>query len=129
MEIKHNPVGWFEIPVENMERAIHFYEKVFEFKLNRQQMGPLDMAWFPTFDDQIGSSISLVKDHEFYEPSNKGTLIYFTAFSGDLANELNRVEQAGGKVMVPKTQINPDIGYMAVFIDSEGNRVALHSRK
>jgi predicted enzyme related to lactoylglutathione lyase len=58
-----------------------------------------------------------------------GVLIYYTAKSGDLDNELSRVETAGGKVLQPKTLIKEDIGYMAVFLDTEGNRIALHSRQ
>jgi predicted enzyme related to lactoylglutathione lyase len=57
-----------------------------------------------------------------------GTLVYFTAHSGDLDNELGRVENAGGKVFQPKTLISDDVGYMAVIGDTEGNRIALHSR-
>lgn len=129
MDINHNVVGWFEIPVTNMERAIEFYETVFGYKLNRQQMGPLDMAWFPSVDQSIGSGGSLVMHQDFYHPSEKGTMVYLTAFSGDLNNELSRVEKAGGKIIVTKTQITPEIGFMGVMVDSEGNRVAIHSRK
>ena len=129
MEIKHNVVGWFEIPVLDMARAITFYEKVFGFKLTRQQMGPLDMAWFPWKEDAIGSAGSLVCNPEFYQPSDKGTLVYFSTISEDMTAELSRVEKAGGKMIVPKRLINEGIGYMAIFLDTEGNRVALHSRK
>lgn len=128
MDMKNNVVGWFEIPVSDMERAIRFYETVFGFKLERHKMGPLDMAWFP-FLDAPGAPGSLVFHEEFYKPSQDGALIYFTAHSGDLQNELSRIEPAGGKVLVEKTLISEEIGYMAVFLDSEGNRVALHSGK
>ena len=63
-----------------------------------------------------------------YKPSTDGVLVYFTAHSGDLANELSRVENAGGKVLQGKKQISEEYGYMALITDSEGNRVALHSR-
>jgi predicted enzyme related to lactoylglutathione lyase len=129
MEITHNVVGWFEIPVTNLGRAITFYETVFGFKLTRQQIGPLEMAFFPWVDKGIGSPGSLVYAPALYQPSADGTLIYFTAFSGDVATELSRVEGAGGKVLMPKTLINEEIGYMAVFLDTEGNRIALHSRR
>ena len=129
LEQKNNVVGWFEIPVTNMERAIQFYEAVFGIKLERHQMGPLDMAWFPWVENGMGASGSLVYNREFYKPSRDGVLVYFTAQSGDLYAELSRVEAAGGKVLVPKALIAEDVGYMAVFVDSEGNRVALHSRK
>jgi hypothetical protein len=125
--MKNNVVGWFEVPVSDMERAIKFYETVFDFTLNRQKMDELDMAWFPWQDDSSGAPGSLVHNPEFYNPSHDGTLVYFTAHSGDLSNELARVESAGGKVIVPKQQISPEHGYMAVLEDSEGNRIALHS--
>lgn len=129
MEITHNVVGWFEIPVSNMNRAVKFYETLFGFKLDIQKMGPLDMAWFPSFEKEIGSPGSLVYAPDFYQPRDNGTLVYFTAFSGDLNNELSRVTTGGGKVLQKKTLISDDIGYMAVILDSEGNRIALHSRK
>lgn len=127
--MKHNVVGWFEIPVSDMDRAIAFYEAVFEFQLSRQQIGTLDMAWFPWVDDAVGSPGGLVFHPDYYKPSADGTLIYFTAFSGDLNNELSRVENAGGKVLIPKRLITGEIGYMAVILDTEGNRIALHSHK
>ena len=127
MELNRNVVGWFELPVNNMERAIIFYEAVFGFKLERHEMGELDMAWFP-FADVPGAPGSLVYHKEFYKPSTDGTLIYFTCHSGDLENELSKVEPAGGKVLMPKKLITEDIGYMALCGDTEGNRIALHSR-
>jgi uncharacterized protein len=132
MTQKMNPVGWFEIPVSDMDRAIRFYEDVFQFKLSRNQMGPLDMAWFPGFEAQNvpGSGGSLVHHEEFYKPSvrwNPG--LFHKPFGRFSRNELSRVQKAGGQVLVPKRLIAPDIGYMGVFMDTEGNRVALHSRK
>lgn len=126
---KNNVVGWFEIPVTNMERAIRFYETLLGLKLERQQMGPVDMAWFPWFEDGLGSAGALVCHQDDYKPSADGVLIYFTARSGDVANELSRVEDAGGQLLMPKTLITEDIGYMGLFLDPEGNRIALHSRK
>ncbi len=126
--MENNVVGWFELPVSDMERAMKFYETVFDFKLDRHQMDELDMAWFPWKGEATGSSGSLVHNPGFYTPSQAGTLVYFTAHSGDLSNELGRVEAAGGKVVMPKQQISPEHGYMAVILDTEGNRVALHSR-
>lgn len=129
MDITHNVIGWFEVPVTDMERAIKFYETVFAFKLQRNQMGPLDMAWFPWIEEGMGAPGSLVYFPELYKPSTEGVVVYFTAFSGDLAVELSRVEEAGGKVLKEKTLINEEIGYMGLFQDSEGNRIAIHSRK
>jgi len=127
--LESNAVGWFEIPVLDMERAIGFYESVFDIKLDRNRMGPLDMAWFPGVEGGTGATGSLVYEEDMYKPSMDGVLIYFTAVSGDVANELAKVEEAGGQVLMPKTLISDDIGYMGVFVDSEGNRIALHSRE
>ncbi len=124
-----NAVGWFEIPVLDMEKAIKFYEEVFKIKLDRHQMGPLDMAWFPWKEGGSGAGGSLVYNEEMYKPSMDGVLIYFTSRTGDIADELTRVEGAGGKVLVPKTLITEEIGYMAVCMDTEGNKIALHSMK
>ena len=124
-----NPVGWFEIPVENMDRAIKFYESIFEIKLSRNKLGSLDMAWFPMKEKAEGAAGSLVASKPHYKPSStEGVLIYFTTPSGDLDLDLKNVEKAGGKILRTKTQIG-EYGFMALFIDSEGNRIALHSRK
>jgi hypothetical protein len=129
MEINHNVIGWFEVPVIDMDRAIKFYETLFGFKLTRNIMGDLDMAFFPWVDNGIGSGGALVCYSEFYKPSTDGVVIYFTAFSGDLSYELALVEPNGGKIIMEKKQISEKHGFMAVFIDTEGNRIALHSGK
>lgn len=129
MKITHNVVGWFEIPVTNMDRAIQFYETVLGISLDKQQVGAAEMAWFPSMETAVGAPGALIYQPDHYTPSSQGTLVYFTAFSGDLSNELGKVESAGGKIQMPKTEISPDIGFMGVFVDTEGNRVALHSRK
>jgi predicted enzyme related to lactoylglutathione lyase len=124
-----NVVGWFEIPVTDMDRAIIFYQTVFDITLSRHLLGALDMAWFPAAENGAGTSGSLVHNERAYKPSMDGVLIYFTAFSGDLSIELGKVENAGGKILLPKTKISDEVGYMALFSDSEGNRIALHSAK
>ena len=126
--MKNNIVGWFEIPVRDMVRAIKFYETVFGIKLDRQQLGPLDMAFFPWVEDGKGCSGGLVSHPSHYKPSMEGVLVYFTPPSGDINTELARVEKAGGTVIQQKTLITPEIGYMAVFSDTEGNRLAMHAR-
>ena len=129
MELNHNVVGWFEIPVNDMDRAIAFYESLFDFKLNRMQMGTQEMAMFPALADAAGTGGALIYDPENYKPSSDGIQIYFTTATGDLSEDLKRVEAAGGKTILPKTLITEDIGYFAIFIDSEGNKISLHSRK
>jgi len=129
MELIRNMVGWFEIPVEDIPRAIKFYETVFEVEITPAEVGDLEMGWFP-FDEKLpGSTGSLVKSEGNYKPSTDGIAIYFTSQAGDIAVELSRVEAAGGKIVMPKTLITEDIGYMGLFIDSEGNRIAIHSVK
>jgi uncharacterized protein len=120
-------VGWFEIPVNDMSRAIKFYEEVFDVKTSRNPMGEFDMAFFPWIEDGQGSPGALVKHNNHYETSNHaGVLIYF--LSDDITTELNKVEKAGGKILQPKTLIAAQIGYMAMFEDSEGNRIALYAK-
>lgn len=128
MNIPHNPVGWFEIPVVQMDRAVRFYETVFGITLDRHLMGHLEMAWFPGVEGSTGAAGSLVAHPEHYRPSRDGVLVYFTAFSGDVAIEAGRVEAAGGILLRPKTLISREVGYMALFLDTEGNRIALHAR-
>jgi hypothetical protein len=126
--MESNAVGWFEIAVTDMERAMTFYQTVFGYPLERHQMGPVDMAWFPMNFEGPGAAGALCCNAEFYKPSKEGTTVYINSKSGDLNNELSRVEGAGGQIMVPKTQISPEYGYMAVIFDTEGNRIALHSQ-
>lgn len=126
--MERNVVGWFEIPVTDMARAIRFYEAVLGVELELHEMGELDMAWFPMLEEKPGSPGSLVYMPEFYEPSTTGTIVYFTAQSGDLSNELSRVEDAGGKVVVERKSIG-EHGFIAVCHDTEGNTFALHSNR
>lgn len=126
--MERNVVGWFEIPVVDMDRAAKFYETVLDMKIDVKDMGEgMLMGWFPMMENKEGSPGSLVK-HEMYEPGTSGTIVYFTAHSGDLQNEQDRVEAAGGKVLLPKKDIG-EYGFIAVIMDTEGNKVALHSRK
>jgi predicted enzyme related to lactoylglutathione lyase len=127
--MEQNMVGWFEIPVTEMERAVRFYETVFNVKLARHAMGPLDMAWFPWVEKLPGAPGSLVRHADSYKPSTDGTLVYFSSQTGDLTDELARVPAAGGKVLLDKRQISAEYGFMALCLDSEGNRIALHSRR
>ena len=118
-------VNWFEIPVTDMDRAIAFYEKVFDIKINPMNFGDVAMGWFPPSEEAGAATGSLIK-HKTYTPQDNGVLLYFN--SNDIHTELNRVVAAGGTVYTEKTMISEEHGYMGVFIDSEGNRIALHSR-
>lgn len=126
---QNNPVGWFEIPVADMDRAIAFYESTFQVKLEKHAMGPLEMAWFPMQRDGKGAGGALVRHKDWYKPSSlAGVLVYFTAYSGDVAIELARAVEAGGTVAQEKKSIG-EYGHVAFFLDSEGNRIGLHCRR
>ena len=123
-----NIVGWFEIPVTDMDRAIKFYETVLNVKLERNKLDSVDMAWFPSNHEAYGSGGTLICQKEIYQPSSQGIMIYLSAPSDDLNNEIARVEAAGGKILQAKTAISDEHGFYGLIIDSEGNRIALHSQ-
>jgi len=121
-----NAISWFEIPSSDLERATKFYETIFGLKLNPLDLPNIKMRMFP-IDDMMGVGGAIVDSGGFHKPSvTDGPLIYLNG-NPDVQNILNKVEAAGGKVMVPKTEISPEYGYMAVIIDTEGNRIGLHS--
>ncbi len=125
MEKTFNPVGWFEIPVTDMDRAKSFYQTTLGLTLEDHQVGPLQMAWFPMDESTIGASGSLVKA-DGYSPSGDGVLIYFTAADIDAAIE--RAGNSGGTVLQDKLSIG-EYGFIAIVKDTEGNRIGLHCRK
>ena len=119
--MKANAINWFEIPSTNFERAVKFYSNVLEAEFQRMQMD-FDMAFFPYQDGGIGGCITHGNGNQ---PSQEGTFVYLNG-GEDLSVPLSRVEEAGGKIIMPKTSIGEN-GYMAIFLDTEGNRVAFHS--
>lgn len=126
MEMVTNAFNWVEIPVKDFDRARSFYGKIFDFDMPTHQMGPNQMG-FLLHEQGKGVGGAIVKG-EGYRPSAQGTLAYLNG-GENLQVVLSRVESAGGKVVIPKTQITPELGFFAVFNDCEGNRVALHSMK
>ena len=123
-----NLIGWAEIPVEDMDRAQKFYEKVFDVELEREMIEGSDNAWFPWDDDEEGAGASLIKDKD-YMPSKDGILVYFKSPSGDLDEDLKRIEEAGGKIVQGKMSMGEDWGMYAVFMDTEGNKLAISQHK
>jgi len=122
-----NAISWFEIPTTDLDRAQKFYETIFATSLIPLDLQNLRMRMFPIEDQMSGIGGALCHNKDFYKPSSTdGPLIYLNG-NPDVQSVLDRVEAAGGKVLVPKTQISPEYGYMAVIIDTEGNRIALHS--
>ena len=122
-----NAISWFEIPAIDIHRAQKFYESIFDFQMIPMDLQQIQMRMFPTTDMMNGVGGAVCTSGGFHVPSeDKGPLIYLNA-NPDVQIVLDRIEGAGGRILVPKTQISPEYGYMAVFIDTEGNRVALHS--
>jgi len=121
-----NAISWFEIPSTDIDRAQKFYETIFDIQMIPLDMPQLKMRMFPTEDlMSIGGAVCYSPD--FYKPSaDTGPVVYLNG-NPDVQLVLDKIEAAGGKIIVPKTQISPEHGYMAVFLDSEGNRIALHS--
>jgi len=126
--MKDHAISWFEIPTEDLERAQKFYEAIFEIQMIPLELQGFQMRMFPIADPSTGVGGALVKTSPgFYFPSEShGPLIYLNA-NPDVEQVLSKVESAGGKVTVQKTLISEDNGYMGVFIDTEGNRIGLHS--
>ena len=124
-----NAINWFELPAKNFKRAVKFYETVMGIKIdvmpNDPKMPPMKYGMFP-FDMAGGGIGGGIVEAKGSEPSQKGSLIYLNG-GDDLAKPLAKVKKAGGKVVMPKTSIGPN-GFMGVFIDTEGNKVAFHSR-
>ena len=124
--IQKNAISWFEIPVVNLARAQKFYETILDIALTPLDVANFQMRMFPT-EDADGVGGALIYAGDFYRPSaTDGPLVYLNA-SPDLQRTLEKVEASGGKILTPKTQISPEYGYMAVIIDTEGNRIAFHS--
>ncbi|HRH51290.1 MAG TPA: VOC family protein [Panacibacter sp.] len=122
-----NAISWFEIPATDLARAQKFYEAIFDISMIPLDTPNIKMRMFPLEDMMTQVGGALVDSGGFHIPSaTDGTLIYLNA-NPDVQHVLDKVEAAGGKVLVPKTQISPEYGYMAVLQDTEGNRIALHS--
>lgn len=122
-------INWFEIPVSDFTRAKIFYESILNIKIEEHSdtsMGGYTMGFLggDEKDQIVTGALVLSKD---CIPSDKGTLIYLNA-NPDLNIIIERINKAGGKIIMPKTFIAPEIGHMSMFIDSEGNKLALHSK-
>lgn len=119
-------ISWFEIPATDLARAQAFYETVFGIKMTALDLPNIRMRMFP-IEDRMGVGGALVDSGGFHKPSGTdGPLIYLNA-NPDVQTVLDKVEAAGGKILLGKTEISPEYGYMAVLFDTEGNRIALHS--
>ncbi|WP_411824615.1 VOC family protein [Leptospira sp. 'Mane'] len=113
-----------EIPTTNFLRAVTFYQTVLGVKIEEVDMEGTQMGIFPSSGDTV--SVVLVNGND-YTPTKNGTVVYLNA-GNDLQPTLNKVEKNGGKIILPKTKISPEMGFFALFIDTEGNKLGLHSK-
>lgn len=120
-------ISWFEIPSKDLDRATKFYETILGVSLIPMDMPNIKMRMFPIDDPMTGIGGAVVHSDGFFVPSKTdGPLIYLNG-NPDVQQVLDKVQAAGGSIMVPKTEISPEYGFMAVIIDTEGNRIGLHS--
>lgn len=113
----------FEIPATNLSRAVNFYQAILDIKIEKIEMPEMEMGIFP-YEDQIVSGV-IIKA-EGYNPSADGVTIYLNG-GNNLQVILDKVEKNGGKILIPKTLHADGSGYFAVFLDTEGNKIGLHS--
>jgi predicted enzyme related to lactoylglutathione lyase len=121
---KKNFISWFEIPATNFQQAVIFYNHIFGIDMETTFNDDSAMAYFPVTNG-VGGAITTGFSNE---TSSAGPLLYLNG-SEDLNNVLNKVEAAGGRIIMQKTLISKDMGYFAIFIDSQGNKLALYSEK
>jgi hypothetical protein len=117
-----NPVTWFEIPVNDMAKAVKFYQGALGIEITETEMGPNKMGWFPMEMGAVGAAGTLILG-DGYKPSHDGTLVYLHVDKIDPT--LEAIGGAGGKTLMPRMSIG-EHGFIAHFEDTEGNRVALH---
>jgi len=115
---------WSEIPIMDSKRAVNFYEYVFQTRLEKHDTEETEEYWFPQNNLSYGSPGSLVKGKN-YIPSKTGSLVYLTIKNLDTA--LERVLEKGGKIIKGRTSIGKD-GFIAVILDTEGNKIGIHSK-
>ena len=118
-----NAINWFESPAKDLDRACNFYSSVLSGDIHQEEILGLRMGFLPHGQQEVGGALV---EGEGYVPSESGPLVYLNG-GIDLAEPLSRVEKAGGAVVLPKTKISDEIGYMAIIKDSEGNKIAFHS--
>lgn len=126
MDTNSNNINWFEISATDINRAKKFYETIFNIEMPIHEMMGMKSAMFP-YEPGSGKACGSITESQMHQPSHEGVLIYLNA-NPAMDNVLNRVEESGGKVLMPKTEISPEIGFMAFIEDSEGNKIGLHSQ-
>jgi len=125
MEMLQNSINWFEIPVSDFDRARKFYSTIYDYEMPEMPMGPNRMGILLYDQKKQGIGGAIVKG-EGYVPAKSGVKVYLSGGT-DLNLVLQRVERAGRKIVMPKTLIDPQLGYFAIFEDTEGNQLSIHS--
>ena len=118
-----NTISIVEIPTTDFQRAVTFYQAVLGINIEESEMEGIKMGLFPNAGESV--FVQLINGGE-YRPSADGTVVYFNG-GDDLQRIADKVEANGGKIVVPKTEIGPDMGFFAIFVDTEGNKLGLHS--
>lgn len=127
MSVNTHSLNWFEIPVTDSPRAKNFYESIFDVEMSSGDIMGLEMTFFPyDMSGQSGKVSGALVKSEMHTPGMDGAIIYLNA-NPSIQAVVDRIEPSGGKVLMPRTLIDENIGYMAFFVDSEGNRMALHA--
>ena len=126
MDTSTNALNWFEIPATDIARAKKFYETIFGITMEDMEMPGMKMSNFP-YENGSGKLSGGIAQSDMHKPSMEGTVVYLNA-DPEIQTVLDRIEGAGGVIVMPKMQISPEIGFMAFFIDTEGNKVGLHAR-
>ncbi|MEO6330742.1 MAG: VOC family protein [Ginsengibacter sp.] len=127
MDKNSNSLNWFEVPAIDIDRASKFYAEIFAAEMSpMQEMMGMKMVSFPA-DMGNGKASGAIVQSQMHKPSTEGCVIYLNA-NPEIQTVIDKIEKAGGKVAMPKTQITPEIGYMAFFIDTEGNKMGLHGQ-
>ena len=121
-----NALNWFEIPVTDTARAKKFYETILDVSMEQADMMGMEMVMFPYDENPNGKVSGALVKSEYHKPSADGTLIYLNA-NPNIQDVEDRIAAAGGNVIMPRTLISEMVGYMAFFIDTEGNRIGLHA--
>lgn len=130
IDAQTNVLTWFEIPVADLKRAMKFYETILDLELEERNDGTDAAVFFPSDPDIVqatsGRVTGVLSQSARNKPSAYGTMVYINA-SPRLRVVLDKVVPAGGKVLSSPVKIPP--GYIAVILDSEGNRVGLHAEE
>ena len=118
-----NLVTFIDIPATDFRRAVSFYKAILGLEIKETEVFGTKMGFFPS--DGTNASGAIVQGED-YKPSTDGVIAYLNG-GNDLQNVLDKVGPNNGKVIVPKTHISPEVGYIGMFIDTEGNKMAVHS--